>query len=50
MKSYDGLVFRNKHIMIDLGTGNNNKMYVVAFSVPEYCSLTLLRICSDIDQ
>jgi hypothetical protein len=20
--------FRNKHIMIDLGTGNNNKMYV----------------------
>ena len=20
--------YRNKHIMIDLGTGNNNKMYV----------------------
>ena len=23
---YDDVVFRNKHIMIDLGTGNNNKI------------------------
>jgi hypothetical protein len=23
---------RNKHIMIDLGTGNNNKMFVILFS------------------
>ena len=28
----DSLYTRNKHIMIDLGTGNNNKMYVLAMS------------------
>jgi hypothetical protein len=26
--------FRNKHIMIDLGTGNNNKMCVSLFPPP----------------
>lgn len=29
MTSTHRLYLRNKHIMIDLGTGNNNKMYVL---------------------
>jgi hypothetical protein len=27
-------MFRNKHIMIDLGTGNNNKMSVLPLLTP----------------
>ena len=32
---------RNKHIMIDLGTGNNNKMYVVSSDVLRVCTHTI---------
>ena len=42
MKIYiDSLYTRNKHIMIDLGTGNNNKMYVLAPSPPYAAMLTI---------
>ena len=36
--------FRNKHIMIDLGTGNNNKMYV-RHMCDGWAAVMLLRSC-----
>jgi len=36
--------FRNKHIMIDLGTGNNNKMYV-RHMCDGRAAVMLLRSC-----
>lgn len=33
---------RNKHIMIDLGTGNNNKMYESDLPLPSYFLTMLL--------
>lgn len=36
--------FRNKHIMIDLGTGNNNKMYV-RHMCDGWAVVMLLRSC-----
>jgi hypothetical protein len=42
--------FRNKHIMVDLGTGNNNKVRSLGWCLLDVRCRHVLRLCASVSQ